>query len=347
MANTWPTERRIIGTNVTRVDGPEKATGLAKYSFDINRKDLLHGMILRCPHAHAKLTAIDMAAAEKMPGVKAVHVIAQAGKELFYAGDEVAAVAADTEEHAADALRAIKTTYEPLEFLVIETDALEKDKETAPPAAGNRSNIRPGGESATGNVADAFGQADAVHEGTYGVPVISHQCLESHGLVAEWDNDGGLTVWASTQAVPGTAGALATYFKIPAAKAKCITHYMGGGFGSKFGPDIQGMVAAELAKKAGKPVKLMLDREAEITSAGNRPSAYGKVKIAGKKDGAITAYEVDCYGSPGVGSGSTVNLGLLPYVYSVPNIKRKHSVVRLNAGGRAPCEPQDIHRTVC
>lgn len=343
MANTWPKERRVIGTKVSRVDGPVKATGIAKYSYDINRPGMLHGVMLRCPHAHAKLTAIDATAAEKMPGVKAVHLIAEVGKELFYAGEEVAAVAADTEEHAADAVRAIKTTYEVLPFLVREEDALEKDLGTV--SGTNRANVRPGGENTAGNVDDGFKEADAVHEGKYGVPVISHQCLESHGLVAEWDNDGGLTVWASTQAVPGTAQALATYFKIPAGKTRCITHYMGGGFGSKFGPDIQGIVAAELAKKAGKPVKLMLERDSEITAAGNRPSAYGTVKIGGKKDGTITAYQVECYGSPGIGSGSTVNLNFLPYVYPVKNIKRKHTVVRLNAGGaramRAPGHPQN------
>src|SRR5438067_11842398 len=107
MAATWPTKRRLLGTKVQRIDGPEKATGHAKYSFDINRPGLLHAMILRSPHAHAKLKAMNTAAAEKMPGVKAVHVIADVGKELLYAGDEIVAVAADTEEHAKDALRAL------------------------------------------------------------------------------------------------------------------------------------------------------------------------------------------------------------------------------------------------
>src|SRR5262249_3435343 len=155
------------------------------------------------------------------------------------------------------------------------------------------------------SVADAFSKADAVVEGQYGAATICHQCLESHGLVSEWDKDGNLTVWASTQAVYGTAQALAGYFRIPITKVKCITHFMGGGFGSKFGPDIQGTVCAELAKKAGAAVKLMLDREEEATVGGTRPSAYGTVKIAGTKDGSITAYEVDCYGTPGIGGGST------------------------------------------
>ena len=238
-----------------------------------------------------------------------------------------------------------------LPYQVFEEDALKDDLKTGPPigAAGKqiRDNIRPGGEGETGNVEQAFKDADAVVEGTYGVATICHQCLESHGLVAEWDKEGGLTVWASTQAVFGTADALAKHFKIPTPQVKCITHHMGGGYGSKFGPDIQGIVAAELAKKAGAAVKLMLDRAEEATVGGTRPSAYGTVKIAGTKDGKITAYQVDCYGTPGVGSGSTVNFGVLPYVYTavVPNIKKKHTVVRLNHQGaramRAPGHPQN------
>jgi xanthine dehydrogenase YagR molybdenum-binding subunit len=122
---------------------------------------------------------------------------------------------------------------------------------------------------------------------------------------------------------------------------------MGGGFGSKFGPDIQGITAADLARRAGAGVKLMLDREEEITTAGNRPSAYGKVKIGGKKDGTLTAFTVNCYGTPGYIGGATVNLNLLPYVYleTIPNWKRSHSIAFINAGGaramRAPGHPQN------
>jgi xanthine dehydrogenase YagR molybdenum-binding subunit len=349
MANSWPKERRLIGTRVSRIDGSEKSTGRAKYSFDINRPGMLHAAILRSPFAHAKVKSVDTSVAEKMPGVKAVHVIANAGKELFFAGDEIVGLAADTEEHVADALRAIKLDIEVLPFQVAEEDALKNDQKTTPPVGPMRvtDNIRPQGEGVTGNVEEAFKTADAVVEATYGVPTICHQCLESHGLVAEWGEDGGLTVWASTQAVAGTAGALANNFRIPPAKVKCITHHMGGGYGSKFGPDIQGIVCAELAKKAGKAVKLMLDRAEEATVGGTRPSAYGKVKIAGTKDGKITAFEVDCYGSGGIAGGSTVNLGVLPYVYtaSIPNIKKKHTAVRLNQqpsrAMRAPGHPQN------
>src|SRR5260370_3240820 len=125
MAYSWPKERRLIGTKIQRIDGPDKATGHAKYSCDINRPGMLHAKILRSPYAHCKVTSIDTAAAEAMPGVKAVHIIAKPGTELYYVGDEIVALAADTEERLADALRAVKIEYEVLDHLVQEEDALK------------------------------------------------------------------------------------------------------------------------------------------------------------------------------------------------------------------------------
>ncbi len=410
MAEGWPKERKLLGTKIKRLDGPEKSTGRAKYSYDINRPGMLHAAMLRCPHAHAKVKSIDTSAAKKTPGFKSIVLINASrdgrvlsidgdkltyavgkgkkeekftvpvsptvtlikqnkivalkelkaddlvtveaeqdlvGQEYFYAGDEVLAIAADTEEHAHDAIRAVKVEYEVLEHYVTEADVLkDKDKKTTP---GPRpSNFSDAGSRNEGDIEAGFKEADAVSEGTYGVPVISHQCLEAHGLVAEWDKDGGVTIWASTQATVNTASGVARRFAIPPTQVKCITHYMGGGFGSKFGPDVQGLAAVDLSRRAGgAAVKLMLDREGEITSAGNRPSAIGKVKIGGKKDGTLTAFEVDCYGTPGYTGGSTVNLNLLPYVYgdALKNFSRKHSVLYTNAGGaramRAPGHPQN------
>src|ERR1700680_3065668 len=108
MAIAWPKKPRLIGTKTPRLDGPDKATGRAKYSYDINRPGMLHARILRCPHAHAVVKTIDTAAAEKTPGYRAVHLLVQAGAELLWAGAEIAAVAADTEEHAEDVMRAIR-----------------------------------------------------------------------------------------------------------------------------------------------------------------------------------------------------------------------------------------------
>jgi xanthine dehydrogenase YagR molybdenum-binding subunit len=271
---------------------------------------------------------------------------AAVGRELYFAGDEILAIAADTEEHAKDVLKAIKIEFDPLDHIMSEAEVLKNPGKKTTPGAAN-GNLIAGKEATKGDVAAAFPAADAVVESTYGVPTISHQCLETHGLVAEWGGDGGLTVWASTQATVSVANTMATRFKVPPKQVKCLTPYMGGGFGSKFTPGVYGFAAADLARRAQAPVKIMLDREEEITTAGNRPSAIGMVKIGGMKDGSITAFEVDCHGTPGFTGGATVNLNALPYVYldKIPNWKRSASVTLINAGKseamRAPGHPQN------
>src|SRR5262245_41520064 len=133
----WPTTRRIIGTKVQRLDGPDKATGRAKYSYDINRPGMLHAKILRSPYARARVKNVDTTAAEKVPGFRGAHQLAAAGAELLFAGAEVVAVAADTEEHAADALRAIRVEYDVLPHLVKEAEALEAKTGTMAGGAAN------------------------------------------------------------------------------------------------------------------------------------------------------------------------------------------------------------------
>src|ERR1017187_8627626 len=124
MANTpdynWPPmdKRRVIGKPYKRLDGPQKASGRAKYCSDLRPKDLLFGVYLTSPHAHARVTSIDTSAPEKPPGVKAVHVVPPAGTEVQWAGTEIAAVAATTEEIGRDAVRKIKVEYEVLPHLV-------------------------------------------------------------------------------------------------------------------------------------------------------------------------------------------------------------------------------------
>jgi xanthine dehydrogenase YagR molybdenum-binding subunit len=342
----WPTTRRIIGTKVQRLDGADKATGRAKYSFDINRPRMLHARMLRSPHAHATIKTIDTAAAEKTPGFRAIHMIKKAGAEVFFAGDEILAIAADTEEHAEDCIRAVRIEYAPLPHYVKEADSLNSTTNTA--GGGGTNNVVGAGDTTTDGFDKAFDGLAAVHEGTYGVPVVSHQCLESHGLIAEWDDkQQNLTVYASTQAVSATAERLRIVFDLKPGQVKCITNYMGGGFGSKFGPDIQGEAAAFLARTARAPVKLMFDRAEEVTVGGLRPSAYGTVKIGGTKEGVIRSYEVNCYGTGGVARGQTINYQLLPYVYrdAIPNKKIFHRVVRTNIqiarAMRAPNHPQN------
>jgi len=181
MANTpdynWPPmeKRKIIGQRYKRLDGPAKSTGRARYSSDTRPKDLLFGSYLTNPHAHAKVTSIDTADAEKMNGVKAVYVAAPAGTEMQYEGWEVAAVAATTEEIAREAVRKIKVDYEVLPHFVEDHDLAK---------AGSRA--KQGGERVVGDPDKAMQEAEASCEGQYGIPVVYHSCLEPHGQIIQW-----------------------------------------------------------------------------------------------------------------------------------------------------------------
>src|SRR5262249_45617531 len=172
MATAWPEKRRLIGKKHPRLDGPAKSTGRAKYSFDINRPGMIHAVMLRCPHAHATIKSLDTAAAEKMPGVRAVFAVKKVGDELFFAGDEILALAADTGEQAPDARRAVKVDYTILDHLVQEDDALKEDKKTMSPVGPKkeRQNVRPPVTGKTDGFEAGMTAKDAVvHQGEYGV----------------------------------------------------------------------------------------------------------------------------------------------------------------------------------
>lgn len=328
----WPEadKRSLIGKRISRVDGPQKVSGRAKYSYDINRPGMLFGKIVRCPHAHAKITSIETSAAERMPGVKAVQVIQEPGAELFWTGASVVAVAAVDEATAEDAGRAIKVVYEVLPHLVNDKD---------PKDAG--SNARPSAAVTSGDPDKAFAEAELTVEGFYGLPVITHCCLEPHGSVMEWEGEQNVLAHHSTQAVSGAPAQIARPLEIPAANVRCVQDHIGGGFGSKFGPDEWDITAARLSKKAGKPVKMFNERDAELLVAGARPSAYAKVKIALKKDGTLTGWQSESWASGGMGSGGSPPL---PYIFTIPNQRKQHTAIVNNIGSarawRAPGHPQ-------
>jgi xanthine dehydrogenase YagR molybdenum-binding subunit len=339
---SWPKNPTLINSRIPRLDGMAKATGRAKYPSDERPKDLLFGVMLYSPHAHAKVTAIDSSAAEKMPGVKAVHLIAKAGTTLRYQGDDVAGVAAETEEQARDAARAIKVTYDVLPHAVTEPQALAPGSPQVVTGNNIVNNVRKGRAITKGDPDAAMAKAETTVEATYTLPVITHVCLEPHGLTAKWDGGDKIVAWASTQAVQATANELAGAFNIPVTNVTVLTEVMGGGFGSKFGADVWGRTAAELSKKAGgRPVKMFLDRAQEHLAAGNRPSASAKVKLGATKDGRLTSMIVESHGTGGIRGGAAFPL---PYVYDVPASSRTHADVFVNGGNaramRAPGHPQ-------
>jgi len=351
----WPDaqHRTLIGKRITRVDAPEKVSGRAKYTYDQTPPGLLFGKVVRCPYAHAKVVSVDTSAAEKMPGVKAVKVIQGPGKEIFWAGDDVVAIAAVNESLAEDAARAVRVEYQQLPHFV--DDQTPPPKDIAPASGGlsqddfitllmNRTppeqvvaavqkngiafkpapelmqalrennvaepiiaavqsaQVQPAAPAAgpykkmadqtTGDPAKAFQEADAVSEGLYGMPVITHCCLETHGTVCHFTDKENLTVWMSTQGISGVAAQFAQPLGVPAANVQALQQYIGGGFGSKLGrPDPWGLANAELSRLSGKPVKIMLERAPELEVAGARPSVFARVKVGAKKDGTITAWE--------------------------------------------------------
>ncbi|APW59377.1 xanthine dehydrogenase family protein molybdopterin-binding subunit [Paludisphaera borealis] len=337
MALTWPEKPTLIGTRITRLDGLAKASGKAKYPSDMLPEGTLFAVMLYSPHAHAKIKKLDISTAQSMPGVKGVVAIAQEGATLRYHGDDIAAVAAVTEEQARDAVRAIKIEYEVLPHVVTEAQAMAPGA----PEIVKGGNVRKGRSQDNGKTGEAFAKAEVVVEGKYSLPVITHVCLEPHGLTAKWETADKLTVWSSTQAVQVVAQELADSFQIPVANITVLTEVMGGGFGSKFGADVWGRTAAELAKSTGKPVKLFLDRVQEHLAAGNRPSAAGTIKLGATKDGKLVGLIADTHGTGGSRGGSNFPL---PYVYDVPASSRVHSEVFVNGGGaramRAPGHPQ-------
>ncbi|MCA9067706.1 MAG: xanthine dehydrogenase family protein molybdopterin-binding subunit, partial [Planctomycetaceae bacterium] len=326
----------ILGEDVSRLEGIEKASGFAKYSADVNTPGTLYARILACPHAHAKIKMLDMTAAQKSPGVKAVHTFKDVGDEIEWDGVLVAAVAAETVEQAEDGIRAIKVEYEVLEHFVDENDleGAEAAERTKKPQ-----------ESTKGDVEKALKEAKAVHKGRYGIHTITHCCMEPHGSHCEWSQDGNdaLTAHLSTQNVSGTGGQFAGPLGVDQSKVTIICDYIGGGFGSKFAVDEWGVACAKMAKDAGRPVRLMLDRATELKTAGQRPSGFADVTIAADAEGRITAWDSVHWGSNGV-KGGTVAVTQYPYVFDFENRNRKAIGIVTNSGDsrawRAPNHPQ-------
>ena len=214
-----------------------------------------------------------------------------------------------------------------------------------PPEKKAPSWYKPAAAETQGDAEAAFrGPDTVVSEGLYGLPVIVHCCLETHGAVAEWTDSDHLLMHASTQYVSGIPGQMAEVIGIPAANIRQVQENIGGGFGSKFGPDRWGIYSAKLSKKAGgAPVKMMLSRAEEFEVAGCRPSAYARVRVAAKKDGTLTAWDSFGWGTGGPGGGGSPPI---PYLIRdrVPNYRTQWTAVVNNIGParawRAPNHPQ-------
>lgn len=344
MARNWPpgSASHLLGKSIARVDAPDMARGTAKYTSDIIRPGMLYGEILGSPHPRARVTAIDLSAAKALPGVRAAIAIRDPAdpttSPISYQGEEIAAVAATSEQAARDAIRLIAVAYEMLPPVA----TVEQSMTPGAPQAFPQGNVtRPHVIEDGPNVDAALKTAAHVVESTYSTQVQTHAALETHGGIAEWDGD-TLLLHISTQAITASRDGIADALKIPRPNVRVVTQYMGGGFGSKLGADVQVVIAARLAREAGAPVKIMLDRKHEHLITGNRPSAFARVTAGVSAEGKFIAWDAETWGSGGAGAGAAFSV---PYAaYDWPSRRQSHRDVYINAGPqrpfRAPGHPQ-------
>jgi len=291
------TANSVIGTSVARHDLPGKLTGEAKYTSDISLPGMLHGKIVRSPHPHARIVEIDASAIDGMPGVHAILTPFDAPEGRLapdvpvldrvarYVGDEVVAVAADDEDLAEYAASLIEVHYEPLPFVTTAREAVEADSAPVHPE-GNLV----GGEPLTltrGDVDEGFEQADRIFDMSFSTPAHSPAPLEPRAAVAAWE-DGRLTVWKTSRGVHADRLSLASALGIERDKVRVVGATLGAGFGGKDESRLS-VIAAELARRAGRPVKMEATREEEFVAGRKRHSTETTVKVGVTNDGTITA----------------------------------------------------------
>lgn len=356
-------EFSIVGKKTPRIDAYERVTGQAQYTGDIQLPNMLYARVLRSPHPHAKIVSIDTSKAEKLPGVKAViHCLntqvpwASGGhthkRYIFnnpvrFVGDAVAAVAATDPHVAEDALAIIEVKYEKLPYVLTAAEALKPDG-PKPFPNGNLS-VGPGNFSAPikeewGDLEKGFKEADRIFEDTYISKHVNNAQMERRASVAKWEG-GKLTVFASTQGVSNARTDIAKDLGLPLSKVRVVCKYMGAGFGNKNQAQDYDLMAAVLAKVSGQPVKLEFTREDDFIGMHGRWSSEQHYKIGVKKDGTITAVDLDAVTNMGAYRKQSGNLSGTDF-YDIPNFKKVIKPVHTNtvvaANYRAPAYPQSV-----
>jgi len=368
------TEYKVIGTRPIRHDGTDKVTGRAKYGADFSASDLLHGKVLRSPHAHAKIKSIDVSKALAYPGVKAVitgqdmpiskmespgrtarfasdNVMAR--EKVLYKGHPVAAVAAVNAHVADSAALLINVEYEVLPPLMTVQQAM---KDGAKPVhddvttteLGERtdkvSNVATHLRFEQGDTEKGFAEADIIVEREFTTATVHQGYIEPQNAAALWNADGNVTIWTSTQGSFSVREALAGVLDLPVSKIKVVPMEIGGGFGGKI-PIYLEPLAALLSQKTGQPVKLIMSREEVFESTGPTSGTHIKVKMGATKEGklvaadAYLAYEAGAYPGSMVGAGAQCVFA----PYDIENMKVDGYDVVVNkpktAAYRAPAAP--------
>jgi 4-hydroxybenzoyl-CoA reductase alpha subunit len=335
-------EYAVLGKRLPRIDGPVKAAGTARFTDDLVLPGMLHGKILRSPHAHARILSIDTTRAERLLGVRAVIVGEDFGDYRYglrpdtrdeyplargkvrYLGEEVAAVAAVDEDTALAALDLIHVEYEVLPAV---TDPEEALREDAPRLHEDKpGNISVHMKTSFGDVDEAFRQADYIREDRFYSQSVLHGYLEPNAALALWEAPNRITIWASKQSPYFLYRNLANCFKVPLSHVRLIQPYIGGGFGGKNGGYPVDFCTVLLSKKTGRPVKIALTMEEVLAAHRRRHPMIVWLKTGVRKDGTILAHDCRIIADGGAGSGvgpTTIANAFafmnLPYV--VPNVR--------------------------
>ncbi|MFJ5126236.1 molybdopterin-dependent oxidoreductase [Streptomyces sp. NPDC088555] len=313
-----PDAGESVGRNLPAPAGPQVVTGTARYTFDIEVPGLLHMKVLRSPHAHARITSVDTAAALRVPGVHAVFTHRDAPERHFstarhehpeedpddtrvlddtvrHVGQRVAAVVADSEAAAEEGCRRVEVTYEVLPAVLDPEEAMrpgapvvhDKDATTAR-IARPRDNVVGEAHGETGDVEAGFAEADAVYEGTFRTQRVQHASLETHGAVAWLDEDDRLVVRSSTQTPFLTRRALCALYDLPHDRVRVVAGRVGGGFGGKQEMLVEHLVALAVLRLR-RPVKLEYTRAEQFHGATTRHPFTIGVKAGARRDGTLTA----------------------------------------------------------
>ncbi len=353
-----------VGTATPRVDGLERVTGRAQYSQDIYLQDMLYARVLRSPHPHARIRSIDVSRALAVPGVKAIlthencQLVWSRGdrvneRYLFnnpvrFVGDPVAAVAATDRHLAEEALKWIHVEYEPLDFVLDAEEALKPGAVEIHPGGNLSPVIRSGErEPATyvrGNVEEGFAASEVVFEDHYVSKHYNNAQMEPRASVAHWEGD-KLTVWAATQGISNCHRDIAKDLNLPPEKVRVICRYMGGGFGGRNQCQDSELMAAQLAKMTGRPVKLEFSRSEDFVSLHGRWPTSQYYKVGVKKDGTLQAIQLRGYSGMGAYRKSSGGIDGIDY-YRCPNVKKEvfPAYTNTSVGGncRGPAYPQGV-----
>jgi xanthine dehydrogenase YagR molybdenum-binding subunit len=328
----WPEgPLTTVGREVPRVDGLDRARGQILYTADVQLPGMLHTAVLRSPYARARVKSIDLPAARAARGVRAVlgpGELAVLAEEPGYVGQAVAAIAAETFGHAQAALEQLNVEWEELEPLLDPDEAVKQESFVSDVKTYERGDFERG-----------VGDADAVVEAEYRTQVVLHNSMETHQAVCHWEDD-GITVYISTQYIWGIRDAVADQLGLPPDKVRVVCHAMGGGFGAKNGPGDYTPIAAELARRTGRPVKCALTRREENLAAGNRNATIQRLTGAAKSDGTLVALGGEFINAIGFSGWSASTEGPMKMLYACENVRTVQYPTKLNlppmAAFRAP-----------